>query len=91
MDVELHQWLIADRGEAVHLARFDDEHVARARLERLTRHRPTAAAGLNELDLIVRMSVRAGAAPGLAAEKEYGGAHVAVVRADEAVCTSTEG
>src|SRR5215471_16982252 len=91
MDVELHQRFIADRGEAVHLAGFDHEHVSGTRLEGLALDRPTAAASLNELDLVVRMSVRPGAATGVATEQEHGGAYVAVVGAYEPVCAPTEG
>src|SRR5262245_39808537 len=61
MDVELHQRLIANRGEGMHLARLDHEHIPSARLERHPIHRPAAAASLNELDLVVRVPVRPGA------------------------------
>jgi len=91
MDVELHERLIADRGEAVHFAGFDHEHVTGGRLECLTLDRPTAAARLNELDLVVRMPVRSGAAARFPAEQEHGSAHIAVVSAHEPVCASTEG
>src|SRR5215831_7299849 len=91
MDVELHERLIADRGEAVHFAGFDHEHVTGGRLECLTLDRPTSAARLNELDLVVRMPVWSGAAARLPAEQECGGAHVAVVGAYEPVRASTEG
>src|SRR5262245_42981844 len=91
MDVELHERLVADSGEAVHLTRLDHEHVAGARLEGLTFDGPSPAASLNELNLVVWMPVRSGAAAGLAAEQEHGSAHVAVVSAHEAVCAPPEG
>jgi len=90
MDVELHERLIANGGEAVHFAGFDHEHVTRGRLECLTLDRPPAAARLNELDLVIRMPVRPGAAAGLPTEQEHGRAHIAVVSAHEPVCASTE-
>jgi len=91
MDVELHKRLIANSGEAVHLARLDHEYVPGARLERLTFHRPSAAPSLNELNLVVRVAVRPRAAAGLATEQKHGGAHIAMVSAHEAVCASTVG
>src|SRR5690606_27943091 len=46
--VELDQRPVPDAPEAVHLARLDDEDVARAGLELLAVHRPQAAALLDE-------------------------------------------
>jgi len=91
MHVELHQWLVADRGESVHLARLYHEHVPGTRLEGLPLDRPAAAASLNELDLVVRMTVRPGPSASLASEEEHGHADVAVVGADEVVRASTKG
>lgn len=85
MDIELHQRLITDRDEAMHLTCFDHEHVAGSCLERLTLDRPTAAAGLNELDFIVRMPMRSRPAPGLAAEEKNGDADIPVIRSHELV------
>src|SRR6478736_4750218 len=91
VNVELHERLIDDRGEGVYLARLDHEHVAGARLEDLPRHRPAAAARLDELELVVRMTVRPGPSASFAAEEEHGHADVAVVGANEVVRAPTKG
>ena len=91
MDVELYERLVADRGEGVHLAGFDHEHVAGTGLERLPLDRPAPTARLDELDLVVRMTVRPGPSASLAAKEEHGHADVAVVGANEVVRASTKG
>ena len=70
MDIDLHERRIADALEAVHLTRLDDENVARSRLEFLAIHRVEPAALSNELNFVVRMSVRPGALPGLCIEQK---------------------
>src|SRR5689334_5754674 len=91
MHVELHQRLIADRGEGVHLARLDHEHDAGTRVERLPLNRPASAASLDELDLVVRMTVRSGPSAGLSTKEKDGHADVAVVGAHEVVRAPTKG
>src|SRR4051812_31059471 len=83
--VELYQRAIADVLEAVDLARLDDEDVARARLELVAVHDPASAPFLNELDLVIGMTMRTWAAPRSAIEQEYRNAHVSTLGADELV------
>jgi hypothetical protein len=83
VDVELNERFVADALEAVHLAGLDDEHVAGARLELLSVHRPASATGLDELDLVVWMAVRAGPLAGEAVEEEDRDGDVTVLGADE--------
>jgi hypothetical protein len=85
VDVELHERLVANRGEGVHLTGFDHEHIPGARFEGLTFDRPADATRLDELDLVVRMPMRAGPSTRLTAEEEDGAAHVGVIGADESV------
>ena len=83
MDVELDERLIADRAEAVHFAGLDHENVTGARLECLSFHSPASTPGLNELDLVVRMTVRPWTSAGHTPEQEYRRADVAMVAAHE--------
>jgi hypothetical protein len=53
VDIELHQWNVADGCEAVNLARLDDENVSRARLEFLAVDDIAAAALPDELNLVI--------------------------------------
>ena len=85
MHVELHERLIADHRETVHLARFDDENVAGAGFKLLAVDDVAAAPRLNELDLVVRMSVWTRPTPGLAVEEKDRDADAALVRPDEVV------
>jgi len=64
MHVQLHERTVADAAETVHLAGFDHEDVTRARLELASIDHPQPAALLNELHLVVRMTMRTGPAPG---------------------------
>ena len=85
VDVELHERLVANGGEGVHLTGLDHEHIPGARFEGLTFDRPAAATRLDELDLVVRMPVRARPSTRLTTEEEHGAAHVGVIGADESV------
>src|SRR5438067_1968564 len=71
MHVHLHEWTVADAAEAVHLTGFDHEDVARARLELASVDDPPSAALLNELHLVVRMTMRTGTGTGLTVEEEH--------------------
>ena len=62
--VELHERLVSNRLEAVHLARLDDEYVTGTCLELIAVHRVAAATLANELDLVVGMTMRSGPRPG---------------------------
>ena len=85
MDVELHEWFIADDLEAVHLARFDDEDVTRAGFELYAIYYIMSAAFTDELDFIVGMAVRPRSFAWKAVEKKDGAADIALVGADEVV------
>src|SRR5206468_1911092 len=81
--VELHQRRVADVLEAMDLAGLDHEDVAGARLELLAIDDPQSATFLDELDLVVGMSMRSGAGAGLAAKQKNRHADVSVIDADE--------
>src|SRR5207248_7928930 len=85
MHVHLHEWTVADAAEAVHLTGFDHEDVARARLELASVDDPPSAALLNELHLVVRMTMRTGTGTGLTVEEEHRDVDAAVVGPDEIV------
>jgi len=85
VDIELHQWNVADACEAVNLARFDDENISRASLEFLALDDIAAAALPDELDLVIGMPVRSGTAAGLPMKEECGDAHIALIRTNEIV------
>jgi hypothetical protein len=89
--IELHEGLIADAREAVHLARLDDENVAGAGLELLTVHDIASAALLDELNLVVGMAMRARTASGLTVEQKGGDPDITLVGADEVVGAPAEG
>lgn len=55
VDIELDQWRISNRLEAVDFTRFDDENVAGPTLERVAIDGPHAMAFADELDFIIRM------------------------------------
>jgi hypothetical protein len=83
--VYLHERCVADDGEAVHLAGFDDQDLAGAGLELLSFDDIPCASRVDELDLVIRMAVRTGPAAGLSVEEERRDADVAVLLADEVV------
>ena len=56
--------------EAVNLPGLDHQNIARTGLELLAVHHVQGAAGLNELDFIVRVTVRSRSAPRPAVEQE---------------------
>ena len=85
MNIELDERAIADRCEAVNLARFDDENVTRASFERVSVYNVFAAPRLDELNFVVGMTMRTGAAPCLTVEQEHRDRDVSVVSADEIV------
>src|SRR6476646_7444580 len=90
MDIQLNERLVADALEAVNLAGLDDEDVTRAGLELLAIHCVESATSLNELDLVVRMPMRAWPATRLAVEQEDGDVDVPVVGSNEIVRASLE-
>jgi len=70
MHIDLHQWRLADALEAVNLAGLDDKDVTRSRFEFLTVHGVQATAFSDELNLVVRVSMRSWTPTRLSAEKE---------------------
>lgn len=64
MHVHLHQVRVTDALEAVDLAGFGDENVARPRLGFLPVDGVQPASLSDELNLVVRMAMRAGTFPG---------------------------
>ena len=85
MHVDLHERPVADALEAVHFACLDDKDVAGTGFEFLSVHVIQPASFPNELDFIVRMTVRTRAAPRTTVEEEDRTVHIAVIRADEVV------
>src|SRR5262245_28991704 len=85
VDIELHEWNIADALETVNFARFDDKNVSGARLEFRAVDDVAAAAFANELDLVVGMPVRPRTAPRSSSKEEYGSANIALFDTNEIV------
>jgi len=68
MDVDLHQWAVADGFEAVNFAGFDDEDIAGRSFEGLSVDGPDSAALAYKLDFIVGMPMWARTFAGQSAE-----------------------
>ena len=90
MDVELHERFVADALEAVDLTGLDDEDVPGRSLEFDAVHVPPSPSGLDELDLVVGMPVRARPGARLSVEEENGDVDVAIVGPDEIVGAALE-
>jgi hypothetical protein len=71
--------------EAVYLPGFDHQNVAGTGLELFTVHHVQGAAGLDELDFIVRVAVRSRPTPCSTVEQEGRNANRALAGADELV------
>ena len=71
MHIQLDQRRITNATEAMDFPGFYDQDVTRAGLELLAINRPKTTTFGDELDFIVRMSVRPGPTPGLAVEEEH--------------------
>jgi hypothetical protein len=74
----------------MNLAGLNDENVTRFRFELLTLHVVQTTSRLDELDLVVRVTVRARASAWLAVEEEHGDVHIAVALADEVMRAALE-
>jgi len=85
MNIELDQGGITDAREAMDLACLDHEDVSRPGLELLAVHRISPAALADELDLVIRMSMRTGSAAGLAVEEKDGDSHIPLIGSNEVV------
>jgi hypothetical protein len=85
MHIDLDERCVTNTAEAMDLPRLDDKYVTGAGFEFLAVDRPETPAFSDELDFIVRMTMRSGAAPGQGAEEECGDANVSVLGADEVV------
>jgi len=79
MHVQLHEWLISDASETVHLPCLDHKDVSCACLELLAVHRPMAAAFTDELNLVVGMTMRAWSTSGTTMKEKDRDAHVAMI------------
>jgi hypothetical protein len=90
VDVELYKWRITNRLKAVDLAGLDDKDVSSAALEGVAVYCPHPAAFTNELDLVVRMPVRARPLTGLALKQKHRNARVALLSPDELVRTTNK-
>src|SRR4051794_6067369 len=83
--VELHQRRIADGFEAVDLARLDHEDISRTALESLVADHPHAAAFADELNLVIRMTMRRGSRSRFAMEQEHRNPSVSLFNAAKLV------
>src|SRR5207248_11714147 len=88
--VELHERRVADAAKAVDFTRLDDQDVAGSGLELLAVDRPQSSAFSDELDFVVRVTMRARAVAGKGSEQEHGYLDVAVVGADEVMRAAVE-
>jgi hypothetical protein len=70
MHIDLNQRAITNAFEAVDLACFDDQDVASTGFKLLTIHIPQTAPFPDELDFIIRMTMRSGTAAGLTIEEK---------------------
>jgi hypothetical protein len=83
MDINLDKWPVPDATEAVDLSRLDDEDIPGAGLEFLPVDGPEAPPFPDELDFIVRMTMRPGPLARKGAEKEDRDVDIAVIGSDE--------
>jgi hypothetical protein len=83
MDVHLDQGRVANTPKTVDLPRLDDEDVPGTGLELLPIDGPEAPTFPHELDFIVWMTMRTGAAPWQRTEQEGGDIDVAILRSNE--------
>jgi hypothetical protein len=90
VDVELDQGGVACSFEAVDFAGFDDEDVSGTTLEGLAVDGPSSAALSDELNLVVRMAMRARSGTRFAVKKEDGYSGIPLLRSDKFVRTSYE-
>ena len=82
MYVKLHQRRIADRFETVNLPGLNDKDVASTAFERLATDGPHSATFTNELNLVIRMPMRAWPGTRLPVEQKDRHSGVALIGAD---------
>jgi hypothetical protein len=90
VDIHLYQRRIADRLEAVNLTRLDYKNVSSAALEGFAVDRPHPTAFTNELDLIIRMTMRTRSGAWLPVEQEHRDTGVSVFGSDKLMRTANE-
>ena len=90
MHIHLDQWFVTDALEAMDFPGFNDQDVARSCIELLAVHYPEPAASSDELDFIVRMTMRTRAAAREGSQEEDGDVDVAMVHPDELVGAATK-
>ena len=83
MDVQLDERLWPEAPEAMDLAGLDHEDLTRSGFKLMSIDDPEATPGLDELYLVIRVTVRPGAASREAVEQEYRDPDIAVVGANE--------
>jgi hypothetical protein len=83
MNVNLDQWRVTNTFEAVDLAGLNDKDIAGAAFEGLAVHRPYAAAFPHELDLVIRMPMRARPRTRLPMEQKHRDSSIALLSPDE--------
>jgi hypothetical protein len=90
VDVDLDQGGIANRFEAVDLAGLDYKDVSGAALEGFSIDGPDSAAFTDELDLVIRMSMRTRSRTGLALEQEHRNTGVTLLSSDKLMGTTNK-
>jgi hypothetical protein len=88
MHVHLDQRLVANAAETVDLSGLDDQDIARASLKFLSVDGPETPALSDELNFIVRVTVRTRATAWQGAKKKHRDVHVTIVAPDELVRTT---
>src|SRR6266478_2259780 len=91
VNVELYQWRITHRLEAVDLASLDDKDVSRAALEGFAAYYPHSPAFTDELDLVIGMPVRTRPRSGFPMEQEHRNTSVALLSSDKLMRTTNKG
>ncbi len=77
MEIDLYQWRIANRLEAVNLTGLDHEDVSGLAIESLSVDSPHSTAFADKLNLVVRMPMRPRPGTGFSIEKKYGNTGIA--------------
>jgi hypothetical protein len=91
VNVDLHQWRIADATKAVNLSGLDDQNVACAGFEFLSVDGPEAATFPHDLDFIIRMTMGPRATSRERAEEKHGDVYITVIGPDELVRAALKG
>jgi len=90
VDIHLYQRRTADSFEAVNLTRLDYKNVSSAALEGFAVDRPHSPAFTNELNLVIRMTMRTRSGAWLPVEQEHRDTGVSVLGSDKLMRTTNE-